>query len=155
MRNASVADFVNLAPQTGGQPAGDESHREHDDKGHQILAVVHLEGEARVNKEEIEQGHAQECREYGRTQAEHDRHEQDGEQEQHDDVRQIQIGQQGSRQQGRRGAQRDGQRVLMPGGERRETMRTAGQTGEHDSFTDKTACKETCPNCPAVKVKTV
>ena len=45
--------------------------------------------------------------------------------------------------------------VLLPGGERRQTMRTTGQTGEHDSFTDRTVCNQTCPNCPAVKVKTV
>jgi len=100
---------------------------------------MHLEGEARLNKEEVEQPHAQECRKNSRSQSENHGDQQHREQEQHHDICQVEIDKQRCRQHRYRGAQRDRQRVLLPKGERRQSMGATGHTGEHDFHTDKIA----------------
>ena len=131
--------IISLPAQTRGQPAGNERHGEHDDKGHQILPVVHFKGETRLDEEDVKERHAHKRGEHRRPQAEQHSDEQHREQEQHDDVCQVEIAEQGRCQRRQRGARADGQRVLLPDGERGQAMRTTGQTRKHDLHTRKTA----------------
>ena len=85
-----------LITQAGGHLADDERNRQHHGEGQQVLHIAHREGKPRRHEEEIEGGDADERRQDRRAAPELHGDQHHGQQEQHHDVGEVEVRQQGS-----------------------------------------------------------
>ena len=110
---------VGLESQACRQLARDQTNHQHHREGQQVLHIRHRKRQARRYEEKIERRHVHERRQHRRAPAQPHRHADNGEQEHHHDVGQVEERCQRMREQ--RGDSTDGQRVqvtpqVRPGG---------------------------------------
>ena len=102
------AGYLGLITEPGGQLADDQSHNQHHREGEEVLPVVDHEREARRHEEDVERQDVDHRREHRRAAPPPHRHADHRQQKQHDDIGQVEMGQQRGRRQRR--AQADQQR---------------------------------------------
>jgi hypothetical protein len=76
--------LLRLGMEPGHHLAGYQGNGQHDGEGHQVLGILHGEGQVGRHKEEIEQGDAQEGRQQGRPLAQAQGQQKHHQQEQHE-----------------------------------------------------------------------